>query len=140
MTDRCRCGHAPHRDGCKAKGPSKCTQLLDARTGEPSGSACSGTRQACPCPLGQCHTCGAPIAGASPLPLGDLEVDVDCGSAGAPDGTLAAWKLADGTLAVRLLDAGEAPGPGEWRGRPHAHQLADAAAWLARREAREAIR
>lgn len=88
------------------------------------------TRLPCACPFGLCHTCGAPIAGASPLPLGDLEVDVDRGSAGVPDGTVTVWKLADGTLACRRLVAGDVVGAGEWPGRVHVHQLPEAAAWL----------
>jgi len=57
----------------------------------------------------------APVAGASTLPLqdGSPEVDIERGSAGAPDGEWAVWKLLDGTLACRQLTAGEQPGPGE---------------------------
>lgn len=115
------CGHAPHRDTCPRKGPSGCLPLLDA-TGRKMGFACSRTRGPCPCPWGWCHTCGQGIAGASTLPLrdGSPEIDVDRGSAGAPDGTIAVWKLPDGTLACRRLAPGEQPGRGEWRGREHA--------------------
>lgn len=127
------CGHASHRDECGAKGPAKCVALLDAVTGRPVGTACSSVREPCPCPLGRCHTCGALISGARPLPLGDLELDVD-GTGAHPGGTLAVWTLADGTLAARPLAAGEDPGPGEYRGRAHVHQLAEAAEWLAEME------
>lgn len=123
------CGHAIHRDGCKAKGPSSGLTLLDPATGDPKGMACWGTRAPCLCPFGTCHTCGAPIAGASPFPLGTAdEVDLDRGSAGAPDGTWAVQKLPDGTLGCRPLEPGEEPGPGWWRGRAHVHQLTEAAA------------
>lgn len=125
------CGHAFHRDTCPRKGTSGCTPLLDPATGRQIGIACSrGSRQPCPCPFGECHTCGAPIAGASPFPLdsGAAEIDIDRGSAGAPDGTLAVRQLPAGTLACRRLEPGELPGEGEWRGREHAHQLAAAGA------------
>lgn len=128
---KCRgCGHAAHRDGCRAKGPSGCAPLLDPATGRPAGIACSRTRAPCPCPLGACHTCGSPVAGVQPFPLGAVELDVDQGSAGDPAGTMAVRKLADGTLAGRLLDVGQEPAAGEWRGRLHQHQLPEAAAWL----------
>jgi hypothetical protein len=119
------CGHAFHRDTCPRKGTTGCIPLLDS-FGAPVGIACSRTRRSCPCPFGECHTCGAPIAGAAPLPLGHgaAEIDIDRGSAGAPDGTLAVRKLPDGTLACRRLADGEQPGEREWRGREHAHQLA----------------
>ena len=123
---RCEgCGHVFHRDGCKAKGPSGCVPLLDPATGRETGIAC-GVRPPCPCPWGACHSCGAPIAGASPFPLGGSpEVDIDRGSAGDPDGTWAVRQLADGTLACRPLGPGlPLPGPGEWRAREHEHQLA----------------
>jgi hypothetical protein len=116
------CGHAFHRDECSRKGPSGCEPVLDPATGKAVGFACSRTRAPCPCPFGECHTCGTAIAGASPFPLGTgPEVDVDRGSAGAPDGQLAVRKLADGSLAVRRLADGEQPGEGEWRGREHEH-------------------
>lgn len=123
------CGHAAHRDGCRAKGPSSSVAVLDPATGRPIGIACSRTRAPCPCPFGACHTCGALIAGASPFPLGSApEVDIDRGSAGAPDGTWAVRKLADGSLACRPLGEGEQPGEGEWRGHAHIHQLATVSA------------
>lgn len=124
------CGHAFHRDTCRAKGTSGCAPLLDA-TGRQVGVACSrARRRPCPCPFGECHTCGAPIAGAAPFPLGSgaAEIDVDRGSAGAADGGLTVRRLADGTLACRRLEPGEQPGEGEWRGREHVHQLAAAGA------------
>ena len=125
---RCEgCGHAFHRDTCPRKGASGCQPVLDPATGRQVGIACSrGSRAPCPCPFGQCHTCAAPIAGAIPWPLdsGAPEVDIDRGSAGDPDGMLAVWQLADGTLACRRLMPGEHPGDGEWRGREHVHQLA----------------
>lgn len=99
--------------------------LLDPATGKQTGIACGGPCP-CPCPFGTCHTCGAPIAGATPLPLSDStpEIDIDRGSAGHPDATWAVWKLPDGTLACRPLGPGQPlPGPGEYRGREHAHQL-----------------
>ena len=100
---------------------------LDPATGRPDGIQCYGDRAPCPCPFGACHTCGAPIAGASLFPLRSAsEIDVDRGSAGAADGQLAVRKLADGTLACRRLAAGEEPGRGEWRGREHVHQLVPA--------------
>ena len=123
------CGHAAHRDQCRGKGPASCLVLLDPVTGERSGIVCARTRVPCPCPFGTCHTCGAPVAGASPFPLGSVpEVDIDRGSAGAADGTWAVRKLADGTLGCRPLGDGEEPGRGEWRGRAHVHQLAAVAA------------
>lgn len=130
MADRCpACPHAAHRDDCQAKGPSRCVTLIDPGTGRPVGIACSSTRQPCPCPLGTCHTCGAVISGVRPVPLGDVEIDVD-GTGAHPGGTMAVWMLADGTLAGRLLGAWCEPGDGEWRARAHVHQLPDAAAWL----------
>jgi len=96
--------------------------ILNPATGEPMpGFACGRTRVPCPCPFGWCHTCGQPVAGASTLPLydGSPEIDIERGSANAPDGQWAVWKLADGTLACRKLADGEEPGPGEWRGREH---------------------
>ena len=121
------CGHAFHRDQCPRKGASGCLPLLDA-TGRQVGIACSRTRVPCPCPFGECHDCGAPIAGAAPFPLdsGTPEIDIDRGSAGAPDGTWAVRQLPGGTLACRRLEPGEQPGDGEWRGREHVHQLAAA--------------
>lgn len=123
------CGHAFHRDTCPRKGPSGCLPLLDPE-GRQVGIACSRTRMPCPCPFGECHACGAPIAGASPLPLEDgaIEVDLDRGSAGDLSGTWAVRKLDDGTLGCRRLADGEEPGNGEWRGREHVHQLAAARA------------
>ncbi len=119
------CNHAAHRDTCPRKGTSGCIPLLDPATGQQTGVACSRTRVPCRCPWGECHTCGAPIAGAAPFPLGSApETDIDRGSAGAPDGTLAVRQLPDGTLACRSLADGEEPGEGEWRGREHVHQLA----------------
>jgi len=53
-------------------------------------------------------------------------IDVDWGSAGAPDGQLAVCQLADGTLACRRLASGEHPGDGWWQAREHEHQLAAA--------------
>lgn len=123
------CGHTAHRDGCKAKGPARCATLLDPSTGRQMGIACSRTRWECPCSLGRCHTCGALISGARPLPLGDVELDLD-GTGAHPGGTLAVWALADGTLAVRRLGPGEDSGPREFRARAHEHQLAEAAEWL----------
>ena len=130
---RCEgCGHAFHRDQCRAKGPSGCMPVLDRDTGRRTGIGCSRARVPCPCPWGECHTCGAPIAGASTFPLydGSPEIDVDRGSAGAPDGDLAVRKLPDGTPACRRLTPGEEPGEREWRGREHAHQLATEPATL----------
>jgi len=124
---RCEgCNHAAHRDTCPRKGASGCIPLLDPATGRQTGIACVRGRGPCPCPFGACHACGAPIAGATPFPLdsGAPEVDIDRGSAGAPDGTLAVRQLADGTLACRRLADGEEPGEREWRGREHVHQLA----------------
>jgi hypothetical protein len=122
------CKHVFHRDGCTGKGPSRCQPLLDRATGRQTGIACWSTRAPCPCPFGECHTCGAPIAGATPFPLdsGTPEIDIDRGSAGAPDGTLAVRRLPDGTLACRHLADGEEPGEGEWRGREHVYQLTPA--------------
>ena len=120
------CGHAFHRDTCPRKGPSGCVPVLDPATGRESGIACSrGSRWPCPCPFGECHTCGAPIYGASTFPLddGSPEIDIDRDSNNWPGGTLAIRQLPDGTRAVRRLAAGEEPGPGEWYGREHAHQL-----------------
>ena len=119
------CGHAFHRDTCPRKGPSGCLPLLDPATGRQTGVACSRTRVPCPCPWGECHECGAPIAGATPFPLnsGTPEIDIDRGSASAADGALAVRQLPDGTLACRRLAPGEEPGDREWRGREHAHQL-----------------
>ena len=124
------CAHVEHRDECRGKAPGGCVVLLDPATGDPRGSgiACSrGARPPCRCPYGQCHTCGAVIAGASPLPLGsapEIDLDVDLGFAGAlVPGGLAVRRLADGTLAVRTLADGEEPG-GDWhRARAHEHQL-----------------
>jgi hypothetical protein len=115
------CGHAWHRDLCPCKGPSGCVPLLNPATGQPRGFACSGTRAPCPCPFGWCHTCLRMIAGASTLPLydGSPEINIERGSAGAPDGTWAVWKLADGTLGCRVLADGEQPAEREWRGREH---------------------
>lgn len=100
--------------------------MLDPVTGQQIGIACFRTRAACACPFGECHACGAPIAGATLFPLdsGAPEIDIDRGSAGAADGRLAVRKLADGSLACRRLADGEQPASGEWRGREHAHQLA----------------
>jgi len=122
------CGHGFHRDTCPRKGPSGCVPLLDPATGQQTGTACTRARGPCPCPYGECHTCGAPVSGATPFPLdsGAPEIDVDRGSAGAPDGALAVRRLPDGTLACRRLASGEDPGGGWWRGREHAHQLAAA--------------
>ena len=118
------CGHAFHRDTCPRKGPVKAWLLLDPETGAATARAC-GSRPPCPCPWGECHTCGAAIAGASQFPLnsGAPEIDIDRGSAGAADGTVAVRPLPDGTLACRRLAPGEEPGECEWRGREHAHQL-----------------
>jgi hypothetical protein len=119
------CGHAFHRDTCPRKGTSGCAPLL-APDGQVHGIACSRGRAPCPCPcpFGECHTCGAPIAGVAPFPLGSAaEIDVDRGSAGRPDGTLAIRQLPDGTLGCRRLPDGEEPGEGEYRGRAHVHQL-----------------
>jgi hypothetical protein len=120
---RCpRCLHAFHRDQCPRQGTSRCAVLPDPLTGRQAGIACARTRWPCPCPWGECHACAAPIAGATPFPLdsGAPEIDIDRGSAGAPDGMLAVCQVADGTLAVRRLAAGERPRPGERRGREHA--------------------
>jgi hypothetical protein len=106
-------------------------RLVDAVTGEPGGIVCLARRAPCPCPRGTCAVCGAPVAGVSPLPLGEVELDVDCGSAGRAGGTLAVRRLADGTLAGVLLGPGADPPAGQWRGTLHAHQLPGAAAWLA---------
>lgn len=125
------CGHAFHRDQCPRKAASGCMPVLNPATGNQAGIACWGRpRPPCPCPFGACHTCGAPIAGAAQFPLdsGAPEIDVDRGSAGAPDGHLAVRQLPDGTLACRRLAPGEQPGRGEWRGREHIHQLAAAGA------------
>ena len=73
------CGHAFHRDTCPRKGTSGCIPLLDPATGRQTGIACVRGRGPCPCPcaFGACHTCGAPVAGASPFPLGSApEIDV----------------------------------------------------------------
>lgn len=121
--ERCDgCGHMFHRDQCTRKGPSSCVVLLDAATGAQAGIACLRGRGPCPCPFGACHDCGAPVAGASTLPLydGSPEVDIERGSAGAPDGDWAVRKLPDGTLACRPLAHGEPTRPGEWAGRGHA--------------------
>jgi hypothetical protein len=120
------CGHSFHRDTCPRKGTSRCIPLLDPATGRQTGIGCLRGRGDCPCPFGACHTCGAPIAGATPFPLdsGAPETDIDRGSAGAPDGQLAVRQLPDGTLACRRLAPGEEPGEREWRAREHAHQLA----------------
>jgi hypothetical protein len=127
------CGHKFHRDTCIRKGASRCMPVLDPATGRQTGIACSSVRGPCPCPYGACHDCGAPIVGASPLPLdsGAPEIDIDRGSAGA--GALAVRQLADGTLAVRRLAGVEEPAAGEWRGREHAHQLDPAASTPPRR-------
>jgi hypothetical protein len=119
------CDHVFHRDQCTRKGPAKGWPVLDPATGRVFGRAC-GDRPACPCPYGACHTCGAAVLGASTLPLddGSPEIDVDPAPDPAPDGLLAVWWLADGTLACRRLAPGEQPWPREWRGREHAHQLA----------------
>lgn len=119
------CGHAFHRDQCTRKGPARAMLLLDPVTGAVTARAC-GARPPCPCPHGECHTCGAPVAGATSWPLdsGAPETDVDRGSAGAADGQLAVRELPDGTLACRRLAPGEEPGEREYRGRAHVHQLA----------------
>ena len=118
------CGHAFHRDTCRAKGSSGCLPLLGP-DGRQTGIACSRTRVPCPCPWGECHECGAPIAGASPFPLGSApEVDIDRGSAGDPGGGWAIRRLPDGTLGCRRLADSEGPSEREWRGREHVHQLA----------------
>ena len=105
-TRRCgQCGHAFHRDQCPRKGPSGCETMLNPATGRPTGIACARGRWPCPCPWGECHGCDAPITGATLFPLdsGADEVDIDRGSAGAPDGTLA-WPVGDYFLDyLRLL-------------------------------------
>jgi hypothetical protein len=130
------CGHSFHRDQCSRKGPARAWLVLDPATGEVTGRAC-GARPQCPCPWGACHTCGAPVVGASTLPLydGSPEIDIDRGSAGDPAGTLAVRELPDGTLAVRRLGPGEGLADGEWRGRQHAHRLTPASNPDQRREA-----
>jgi hypothetical protein len=120
--DRCAgCPHAAHRDQCPAKGRGRCVPVLDPQTGEPHGWISYARNAPCLCPRGWCHHCRAPVAGASPFPLGGgPEIDVDVGSADDPAGRVAVRQLADGTLgAVRLQD-GEEPGAGWWRGREHA--------------------
>lgn len=127
------CDHAEHRDECRGKARQGCVSLLDPATGEPMGGtgiACyRGARPQCRCPYGRCHTCGALIVGASPLPLGsadeiDLDTDPEWGAALAPGGELAARMLADGSMAVRRRRAGEPPGDGWLPVRAHEHQLA----------------
>lgn len=122
------CGHVQHRDECGGKDASGGVPLLDPLTGEVIGRGCfRGARPQCRCPFGLCHTCGAVIVGAEPFPLGsapEVDLDVDLAFAGAlVPGDLAVRTLADGHLAVRLLDAGEDPGEGWVRARAHVHQL-----------------
>lgn len=126
------CGHAAHRDGCRATAPSGCVPLVD-EAGTQVGMACyRGGRPPCRCPFGWCHTCRVPVRGASPLPGRDVEIDLDAGPGALPGGAaLVVRELADGTLACRVLAEGEEPGNGEEPGRAHAHQLPGAAAWLA---------
>lgn len=128
------CDHVAHRNTCTRKAPSACVPLLDPATGDQLGGggyACyRGERPPCRCPYGWCHTCRAIILGASILPLGsgEPEIDLDADLTGpAPllvPGDLAVRHLADGTLAARRLELGEEPA-GDWRpARAHAHQLA----------------
>jgi len=128
--DRCAgCGHAPHRDLCRAKAPSGCVPL-DMAPGV-TGFACyRGARPPCPCPHGWCHSCRAPVLGAAPAGQ-DEEVDIDRDSAGAPAGTWAVRALPDTSLACRPLRAGEEPRAGEWRGTEH-HCTTPAASGRAR--------
>jgi hypothetical protein len=116
------CPHAAHRDECRGKGPSGCVPL------DGGGMACyRGQRPPCPCPFGWCHDCRAVICGATPDGE-DFEVDFDyVPPAAVLDGTWAVRRRADTTLACRPLAPGEQPAAGEWRGRAHAHQLAEAA-------------
>lgn len=119
------CGHAFHRDECRGKAPDGYVPVLDPATGAPIGHGCyRGARPPCPCPRGACHACGAVIEGASTFPLGGSSPETDLDPEPADDGFWAARKLADGTLAIRRLGAGQQPGPREWRAREHAHQLA----------------
>jgi hypothetical protein len=124
MSDGRRCGHCPHafhRDQCPGQGPSRCVTMLTPATGARAGIACTTTRAPCPCPWGECHDCGCPVAGASTLPLydGSPEIDIERGSAGDPDGTWAVWQLADGTLACRPIEPGGPIFGRELRGREH---------------------
>ena len=124
------CGHAFHRDGCRGKAPAGYQPLLDPASGEQIGHACSrGPRPPCPCPRGACHTCGAVIVGASTLPLDDGSPEIDLDPEPAGGGTWAVRTLADSTLAIRRLGAGQQPGPREWRAREHRHQLAEVTLW-----------
>jgi hypothetical protein len=110
---------------CTRKAPGSCVPLLDPATGDPqtAGFACyRDVRPPCPCPYGWCHRCKAVIAGASTLPLYDdsPEIDLDPDIGDAEDGHMAVRELADGTLAVRRLGAGQVPGDGWRRAREHA--------------------
>lgn len=128
---RCEgCSHVFHRDECRGKAPDGHVPVLDPATGRRTGHACyRGARPPCPCPRGACHTCGAVIEGASTFPLNDGSPEIDLDPEPAEDGLWAARKLADGTLAIHPLAAGEQPGPGEWQARAHAHQLAEVTAY-----------
>jgi hypothetical protein len=105
MTDRCGysfCSHAAHRSACKGKYPSGCVPL------EGSGFACYRRGRApCICPWRTCR-CGTLTAVAGCKGEPEFEETIARGSDSDPAGT----------LAIRQLVSGRAPGPAAATRRP----------------------
>lgn len=134
------CGHAEHKNACRAKAGSGCQPFGRPASSETTTGIACGARPPCPCPWRVCK-CGALVACAwleetqaqafaktkgiqlladeLGAELERIEVPIVRGTSNDPAGRLEVWIAAGGQLWCRELSPGEEPAAGRWRGVEH---------------------